>query len=387
MGIKIKVIGSTKLGYKLPIEKAIYLGGKAAAICYMSSSFKAILNEPVDKTFTRAYKAIESGHHSIFGHANFVLYIENIPKILAMILNNEREYNTSEKSARYTQMKPKGLEKKLYDKWLAILKQEILFVYPKKTVSEAEKLAQENARYLTSIFTPTKMAYSTNFRQLNYILNWFEKFVAAEYQNDFFEKIKPYMIDFIDKMKFIYSYGLNDESEKGELSLFDDRCTREEYFGEVYCTTYLGSFAQLAQTHRHRTIDYRIKIPLYLNKPQYYIPLIIANSSRSNLKEEWLRNIDSVSNLYPQGMMVSITERGTYEKFIKKAQKRLCSKAQLEISLQTRRTLQNYLCNTVKSNPDVCKILEKYNHDSRCDSGYRCINPCEWGSGQLRRLI
>ena len=35
---------------------------------------------------------------------------------MAMILNNEKEYNTSEKSARYTKMKPSEEEEKLYNK-------------------------------------------------------------------------------------------------------------------------------------------------------------------------------------------------------------------------------------------------------------------------------
>lgn len=385
MGIKIKIIASTKLGFKLPIEKAINFGGKAAAICYMSSSFKDILNEPKGKTLNRAYQAIESGHHSIFGHSMFVLYIENIPKILAMFLNNEKEYNTSEKSGRYTKMKLKGLEKKLYDKWLGILKQKISIACPKKTETDVEKLAQENARYLTSVFTPTKMAYSTNLRQLNYILHWFKKFVAEDYQNDFFERIKPFMVDFEDKLQFIYLYGLNDGSKQRKLSLFDDRYEREEYFGEVYCTTYMGSLAMLAQLQRHRTIYYNIRPITSNDQPKYFIPPIIADDKI--LRDQWLIDIESVSDVYPQGMMVSIRERGTYENFILKTQERLCSKAQLEIYLQTRKTLKKYLKATSSSNLEIFSILKKHDTGARCDAGYKCNKPCAWSLDQVPRFI
>ena len=36
------------------------------------------------------------------------------------------------------------------------------------------------------------------------------------------------------------------------------RKDRKEEFGENYCTTYLASFAQLAQAQRHRTLIYEM---------------------------------------------------------------------------------------------------------------------------------
>ena len=41
-------------------------------------------------------------------------------KILAMIINNEKDYSTSEKSARYTKMKLSLKEQEIYDKWMSI---------------------------------------------------------------------------------------------------------------------------------------------------------------------------------------------------------------------------------------------------------------------------
>jgi thiaminase len=109
------------------------------------------------------------------------LTLEGIPKILAMILNNEKVYNTSEKSARYTKMNPSKEEKELYEKWINIYKEKISVEYPKIDEKRVEKLAQENARYLISIFTPaTIMGYTVNFCQLNYIVHWFEDYIKKE---------------------------------------------------------------------------------------------------------------------------------------------------------------------------------------------------------------
>ena len=49
-----------------------------------------------------------------------------------------------------------------------------------------------------------------------------------------------------------------------------------------------------------------------------------------------------VKGFTPQGEIVKISEVGKYEDFILKCKERLCSAAQLEIMLQTRKTLLNY---------------------------------------------
>ena len=40
-----------------------------------------------------------------------------------------------------------------------------------------EKISKENARNLTSVFTPTKMLYTTSFRQLNYLMSLFDDYI------------------------------------------------------------------------------------------------------------------------------------------------------------------------------------------------------------------
>ena len=91
--MKIKVIGSTKVGYELPKEEALDFSGKSAGICYLPDTLETLFSEPKEKTDRRYKMNLESGHHSVFGHATYNLSLEGIPKIIAMILNNEKIYN------------------------------------------------------------------------------------------------------------------------------------------------------------------------------------------------------------------------------------------------------------------------------------------------------
>ena len=184
--MKIQVIASTKVGYSLPKEDAINFSGKSAGICYLPDTLETLFSESLEKTLKRANGNIASGHHSVFGHPTYNLTLEGIPKILAMILNNEQMYNTSEKSARYTHMEPSPEEKELYEKWIEIYYNRIKEVYPNFPDKRIYKLAQENARYLISVFTPaTVMEYTVNFCQLNYIINWAREYIES-YKNDEF---------------------------------------------------------------------------------------------------------------------------------------------------------------------------------------------------------
>ena len=116
--MKISIIGTTMPNMAASMEDLTKLSGHAAGVCYMPDTFGALMCEPKEKTMRRANGTKASGHHSVFDHAFINLSLENIPKGLAMVLNNEQFYNTSEKSARYTKMVLKEGEQKLFDKWL-----------------------------------------------------------------------------------------------------------------------------------------------------------------------------------------------------------------------------------------------------------------------------
>lgn len=84
------------------LDEAIKLSGKIAGVCYDKEGFKHLENEPEEKTLRRVNMTLNNGHHSVYDHILINFNLQDVPKILAMILNNEHQYTTSEKSARYT---------------------------------------------------------------------------------------------------------------------------------------------------------------------------------------------------------------------------------------------------------------------------------------------
>ena len=381
--MEIKVIASTKVGYVMPKDEAVDFSGKSAGICYLPDTLETLFAEAPEKTQRRADGNIKSGHHSVFGHPTYNLSLEGIPKILAMILNNEKIYNTSEKSARYTHMEPSPQEKELYEKWIEIFKEQILTQYPKFEDKRALKLAQENARYLISVFTPaTVMEYTVNFGQLNYIINWAKDYIKNAEENAFSIKLKETFKEFLAAMPDLEIEGLDSRNKNRNFSLFAQRKNRNEEFGENYSVTYLASFAQLAQAQRHRTLSYEITL---LDEPKYYVPPIIAGT---NLEKEWLNDISSLKEFFPQGMLVQVNERGTIENFVLKCMERLCGFSQLEIMQETKNIMNKYL-EATKDKPELYQYLLPYSRGARCTfPGWKCDSPCVFGGyGAMIRNI
>ena len=87
--MKISIEATTHEGYIAPRVEFDTLSGHAAGVCYMPENFETLKNEPIEKTFNRAQRTKTNQHHSVFAHPHVTLYLEDIPKGLAMILNNE----------------------------------------------------------------------------------------------------------------------------------------------------------------------------------------------------------------------------------------------------------------------------------------------------------
>ena len=74
---------------KLDREESKLFSGKVAGVCYAKEGYRKLENEDVEKTKRRISMTMDNGHHSVYDHVTITLNLENIPKILAMVLNNE----------------------------------------------------------------------------------------------------------------------------------------------------------------------------------------------------------------------------------------------------------------------------------------------------------
>lgn len=376
--MNVSVIASTKDGYVLPVADAELHAGHAAGICYMKDDFDSILAEPAEKTERRFAGTAGSGHHSVSGHPSYNLLIEGIPKIIAMILNNEQDYNTSEKSARYTTMTTSDLEREIYEKWIEKFTALISARYPVIPATTVNKLAKENARYFISIFTPsTVMEYTVDFRQGNYLIGFMEDLAKNSSVGDlFYDRLRPYLIETAKQFRSIFNDDRIRDNKGRKISLFGNR-ERREYFGDVYSVNYSGSFAEMAQAHRHRSLKYEMLLP-DLADCEFFVPPIIRDA---DTRSEYLADMDKLKENYPQGMIVRINERGTLEAFISKCHERLCGAAQLEICLQTKETLERYISGAIlDGDVEVYKALRQLEGKTKCAFGYyHCDRPCPLG--------
>jgi hypothetical protein len=367
--------------------------GHAAAVCYLTGNINDAKTEAIDKTLSRINRVKKGGHHSVFDHTRISLEIEGLPKALAMVLNNEHDYATSEKSARYTKMVLQPGEKVLYDKWLKIFKELIENKYASDASglfneSKIEKLAQENSRYLTSVYTPTSMIYSTSYRQFNYLYHFMQNEIENKNTDKFYDGLKPAMKDFckaLEKIGIIDEFLQDGKGREFSLIRKAGYPLEKVFTGDTYSTTYKGSLAQFAQAQRHRTLDYSFNL---LDNDEYYVPPILL--ATPHLVEEWRNDCEKQSSALPVGTMVQINETGVLRNFILKMCERKCSFSQLEINQQTDATLNEYVNSLKLQNHPVAEELGKWQNGSRCRAPktskfglptYSCQNPCGFKEG------
>lgn len=362
-------------------EEAINFGGRLAGVCYSKEGYSKLESEPILNTKRRIDLTINNGHHSVYDHIGITFNIQNIPKILAMILNNEHQYTTSEKSARYTPVVRKDdsiisdREELLYNKWLEVFKLKIKKLYGDIFDDiKIKKLAQENARYLVTVFMPTNMIYTTSLRQINYIASWLLEYTdncSNSYMDKNLKESINMFINELDRINVLDKRLMHNEKHRS-ISLFNDNLEdKRVYFGDTYSINYNASWAYLAQAQRHRTLDYQMK---RLDEVDYYIPPIISDDEF--LVNEWLNDIKSLFFIIPQGELIKINESGNYDNFILKCKERLCSAAQLEIMQKTNIILLNYQHGLNSINHPLREDIKKYTKGMRCTfPDFDCTNP------------
>lgn len=381
--MEIRVLRSSMSGYQLPVEQAMLDAGRSAGICQARDSYDRIEAWTNEHAMNVYHSTAESGHHSVDGHDSYSLLLSGVPKIIAMVLNNERDCNTSEKSARYTVMPTEGEEKRLYEKWFALFFEAIRGAYLQIDDEVAKKLAQENARYFISVFTPaTIMEYTVDFRQGNYLIQFMEEFTGEglAIPRDFVEKLKPWLHETAKLLRPILNADELRDHKGRSLSMFGKR-ERYEHFHESYSVNYWGSFSHMAQAHRHRTIAYEMMIP-ELSDAKFFVPPIIADMPE--VVEQYLADMESIKANYPQGMLVRINEQGRHDEFVtSKCTERLCGAAQLEICLQTKKTLDRYIAAVAEQGlTHVYNDLLPVQNKTKCQMEFmnqKCTRPCPLG--------
>ena len=383
------------------------LSGKFAGTCYAKDGYEAIRTQSIDKAINRAEMTKKSGHHSVFGHCSITMEI-NCSKIVAMLLNSIRVSNTSEKSARYTKMIPETKkELELYNKWHDIFVDMIVKEYPKKfSDKEVDKLAYENARYMISVFTPTSMVYTLPFRNLFYVYDWTIKMIQnlEKLSGTFNNRLKLELIELSKDIKSIIGDNTYFHDNKNlNFEFMPYQATGEEYYaahdyyGDVYVTTYYASFAAIANLMRHRTLKYKINFVGFGTEAYgYYIPELVK---KNKLTEEWKKDIRSVSNVYPQGTLVSVVESGAFEDFVLKCKERMCGRVQLEVLKITSETIKKFSTNERNlsyTNRNLLSNIVIEDNDTeekepcaRCSyKDFNCAEGCKWGAKEaLTRLI
>ncbi|MDD3303476.1 MAG: FAD-dependent thymidylate synthase [Clostridia bacterium] len=392
LGIVKKSVGLGKDSERYDHYKALLFCSKMAGICYMEDDFEHILNESAETSFRRLRQVITSGHHSVFDHVKLTFELSGIPKVLAMFLNNEKDYATSEKSARYTKPeKLTGDQKRIYFEWFETLIPIIRSKYPtlydeslKKPNAKIKKLAQENARYFISIFEPiTTMGYTTSLRQWNYLIYMCEKFIECSDPRDGFSiRAVPYMKEFVKLAKRFQIKGLVPLGRNRNLSLIGDPAYFDlpDMFSYSYQTSFYASYACFAQVQRHRSESCFI---YNTEDVGFYVPEIIR--SNEQLTAKWLQDAKKVMHLYPQGKLIKIVQTGNIDTFIMKYCERCCGSAQLE----TMRNEVDIANKFVKLSPYGYKILEEtHGHTAKCqfEHGF-CARKCMLGSNQYDRVI
>lgn len=389
-------MSSESLGHEMTL-----LSGKYAGTCYASDGYETIKTQPVEKAMKRAANTAANGHHSVFQHSMVTMEIQ-CPKIIAMLLNSVGISNTSEKSARYTKMKPETeRERELYEKWHDILAEQIREEYGERFQErERDKLAYENARYMLSVFCPTSMVYSLPFRNIFYVINWAEQMRQnlLRMTGDFNERLAAELESLIRSLSAVIGDSDMIQDNKNEYFRFmpvqatgefdDDNL---EFFGDVYTAKFYASFAQVAQEQRHRTL--RVKINFSGNEPGeygYYVPEILQ---QEDLRKQWLEDIHSVGEQYPQGMLVSVTEQGLFEDFVMKCKERMCGRAQLEIMRITEQLVEQFDRDrqnlSIANQKRLDAILEDGKPCARCGyTDFTCVEGCKWGKTEaLHRKI
>ena len=374
--------------------------GKNAGVCYMKDSYfgSAVVDE--EKASKRCSTVWTSGHHSVSGHERVKVLLEGIPKALAMLLNNLQNYDTSEKSGRYTEMRgSSALEQEMYEKWHKKMNEVLAEKLSSIDEKKRNKLAMENARYFLSVFAPsTTMLYTTSVREWNYIVDWIDKYredYKSKATSDFEKKyhFDEQLLESLEWLKdeivksILYFPELRDNKQYTFHTFHEDYLFRDNDAekNEIVMGTFFkkgkGSFAMLAQLQRHRTG--RVQMLVDSEEESFFIPKILDGE----IKKEWERDMRTMldSGILTVGYEVNYFYSIALDKMVLMLKERLCGAAQLEIR-DFAFDITRYVHKAIKENVEILcddntreffikAIDERGRITTKCKY-IKCDNPC-----------
>lgn len=404
---------------KLDQKQALIYSGLKASWCYKKGTAtpESIRESSIDTLIRRGLETFLNDHGTPNEHFEVSIEVTRIPKLLCMILNDEHQYTTCERSFRYTKVLPSDsitdLEVELYNKWydisLNIFKEKYRTFFlteakndEKRALEIMQKMAQENARQFISVLATTSIAYTAPWYQFQKIATFLMDMIKNPITN--LEKIVvPYAKDFINQLidlkiilltkdaikiypnieekirddrKWLYRNNKNIK-----LSLFASNnlfsgINKPNAFGAAINYNSYMSFSAFAEAQRHRTSDFELE---ELGEFRYFIPEFIKGTS---YEAEYRKDMLKLNNSYPQGQMVKVNVTSSLKNIIEfMGKERACDKAQQEI--------ENWYVNQFV--PDIVNGLEKMNeyekeylilkkeylNKCRCAyPTYHCPNPC-----------
>lgn len=405
-------------------KAAIIDAGVKAAVCFKDGEITPEMirsSETEEQLLKRGLNTIISDHTSPSEQPMVMLEIVDIPKALCMVLNNEKQYMADERSLRYTIVKKSKYisdeEVTLYNKWLQIFIDILTNEYydffskfnqgateektQKKVASAIKKIAQENARYMVSMFIPTTLTYTVPLAQINKICVYMQDIIASPL-NEFEELLVPYFKEFIQGLKDLdvivtehdahilcpeLNRPDNDDilyhnNKKISLSLlaehnkFSGINLPNEYGVNISYNMDI-SVASLAQFHRHRTFNFEMLAPS-LDEKAFYIPRLL--DGKDDLVKEWLEDMASVNKYYPNGKLLHVNASGTLKNLVNYIGKeRACDRAFLETEdVFTNQMIPDIYDNLVKEGKDtLAEELKPYVRKLRCMyPDYNCPGKC-----------
>ena len=409
-------------------RQALIFAGQNAGICYMGNDYVYTAMNDIEGCLKRSNFNAKSGHYSVFEHFHVTFLLEDISKAFAMFLNNFKFYCTSERSGRYTKMNGcSDLENEMYDKWLNKIKK--LLIGYEVEEKAATKIAQENARYMLSIYTKsTTMSYTIPYNRLLLLLNYIETYClpTSKQTNDIIHRnmglLEKEIGEFYNTVRYLLGITVEDtyitslEDHKKILQndilfankscnphVYHDEFSCKEHYGSTYSTHYVTSLVCFGQLQRHRRISYKI-FPLAFspaagtyakkfigNDPAFYIPKMLRNTQ---LEDDMNTLLSNVEGGLLQGSLCLVYEKGLFEDFYNsKCKERLCSRAQLEIQDITIDTVKRFIKANAFHNMDyneanmlsnLVKKSDSSEVQTRC-SFMQCKEPCPLGRNGLKR--